>query len=94
VIAASRTNQLTYGNSFTRADAFLGYNFGRVAWSKFLKNLNVQLNVFNVLDQHDPLIDRVVDANAIVLVPNRILPQDPRYWGLAASRVVRSVAAN
>lgn len=84
VIGATSANTLVYGNSITRADASLGYRFGRMPGLKFLKNLSLQLNVYNVLNQHDPLVMGVANENAAVLVPNRLLPQEPRYWRLSA----------
>ncbi|MBI5767895.1 MAG: hypothetical protein HZA93_08870 [Verrucomicrobia bacterium] len=85
VIGYSATRkQVIYGNSFTRADAFLGYNFGRSERLKFLKNASVQLNVTNVLDQHDPLITRPVNADAAIVAYNRMAPQLPLAWQLTA----------
>lgn len=84
VIAATINSEALYGNSFTTTGAFIGYRFGRVPGVKFLKNLNVQLNVYNALNQIDPLIRRVSNANAAVLEVNRMSPQQPRYWRLTA----------
>lgn len=84
VIAATVDNEVLYGNSFTTAGVFIGYRFGRVPGVKFLKNLNVQLNVFNVLNQTDPLIRRIANANAAVIEVSRLSPQPPRCWRLTA----------
>jgi outer membrane receptor protein involved in Fe transport len=85
VIGIKTTGEWVYGNSFTRADAFLAYRFGRSGrLPDFIKNLSLQLNVYNVLDQHDPLIMNVANINAATLAINRLRPQDPRYWRLTA----------
>lgn len=84
VVAATTAGELLYGNSFTRADAFLRYSFGRSTVLRFLKNASIQLNVLNVLDQHDPLITRFANPNAAVLEVNRLAPQLPRSWRLSA----------
>jgi iron complex outermembrane receptor protein len=57
VTAATTSGGVIYGNSFTRADASVAYNFGRVSRFHFLKNLDLQLNVYNVLNQTDPAAD-------------------------------------
>lgn len=85
VIAYSTSRQqVIYGNSFTRADAFLGYTFGRAVSLKFLRGLGLQLNVQNVLDDHEPLSTRVADPNAARLDVNRMAPQLPLTWRLSA----------
>lgn len=85
VVAATTAGKSLYGNSFTRVDAFCGYNFGRLPHLEFLKNLSVQLNVYNVLNQHDPLVNRFANPNAAVLEVNRLVPQEPLYWRLTAN---------
>ncbi|MBL9209544.1 MAG: TonB-dependent receptor, partial [Opitutaceae bacterium] len=85
VIAYSTSRQqVIYGNSFTRADAFLGYTFGRAVPLKFLRGLGLQLNVQNVFDDHEPLSTRVADPNAARLDVNRMAPQLPLTWRLSA----------
>lgn len=84
VIAAKTNGESVYGNSLTRMDASLGYAFGRLFGQRFIKNVGVQLNVYNVLNQHDPLINRVSNPNAAILEINRLIAQEPRYWRLSA----------
>ena len=84
VAFSSARKEVIFGNSFTRIDAFLGYNFGRSPGLKFLQNAGVQLNVQNVLNQHDPLATRVADPNAARLDINRLAPQLPLTWRLSA----------
>lgn len=79
------TNETVFGNGFTRADAFVGYNFRGSQRFRFLKDLRLQLNVQNVFDQQTPLINRFANINAEVLVANRVVPQEPRTWRLTAS---------
>ncbi len=85
VTAATTSGGVIYGNSFTRADASVAYNFGRVSRFHFLKNLDLQLNVYNVLNQTDPLQTRPANPNATVVVFNRLAPQQPTYWRLSAN---------
>lgn len=47
VTAATTAGGVIYGNSFTRVDAWLGYNLGRVPRFTFISNLDLQLNVYN-----------------------------------------------
>lgn len=84
VIGIKTNGEWVHGNSFTRADAFCGYRFGRTPSLKQLRNLSLQLNIYNVLDQHDPLIMNIANINAPVLEVNRLRPQEPRYWRLSA----------
>lgn len=84
VTAATTSGSVIYGNSFTRADAWAGYSFGRATRIKFLKNLDLQLNVYNVLNQTDPLQTRPADPNAAVIVFNRLAPQLPTSWRISA----------
>ncbi len=81
---SSARKEVVFGNSFTRVDAFLGYNFGRNPGLKFLQHAGVQLNVQNVFDRHDPLATRVADPNAARLDINRLAPQLPLTWRLSA----------
>ncbi len=85
VTAATTAGGVIYGNSFTRVDAWLGYNLGRVPRFTFISNLDLQLNVYNVLNQTDPLQTRPADPNAAVVVFNRLAPQTPTAWRLTAN---------
>jgi iron complex outermembrane recepter protein len=84
IIGATTAGQLLHGNSYTRLDAAVGYRFGRGAALKFFKNLSLQLNVFNVLNQHDPWVTRLADNNAAVQEVNSLTPQLPTAWRLSA----------
>lgn len=84
VVAATTAEIPVHGNSFTRAGAFLGYRFARLERLKFLKNASLQLNLYNVLNQHDPLILNIANPNAATLDVNRLRPQEPRYWRFSA----------
>lgn len=81
---SSSRKEVIYGNSFTRVDAFVGYNFGRSPRWRWLQNAGLQLNVQNVLDEHDPLVTRVADPNGARLDVNRMAPQLPITWRLSA----------
>lgn len=73
-----------YGPSFTRADFLAGYKFGDSAFGDkdgFFKGLTIQLNVFNVFDDHDALITRILPDGGF----RRAVVQDPRTWRLQAS---------
>ncbi|MDP3072889.1 MAG: hypothetical protein Q8N18_21535 [Opitutaceae bacterium] len=85
VTAATTRGTVIHGNSFTRVDAWLGYRFARVPRLDFLKNLDLQLNVYNILNQTDPLQTRPADPNAAVVVFNRLAPQTPTSWRLSAN---------
>jgi hypothetical protein len=84
VIANSTTGDLVYGNSFTRMDAAIGYRLSRLSFLPALKNVRLQLNIMNVLNQHDPLVTRVVNANVTPVAVNRLAPQLPISWRLTA----------
>lgn len=74
-----------YGNSYWRADALLGYTFPKSAlqyFGIFFKDLSIQLNVYNVFDEHDPLITRYQPDGIGAL---RAVVQEPRSWRLQAS---------
>lgn len=73
-----------YGNSFWRADALLGYTFSKSTLRHlggYVDNLTIQLNVYNVFDQHDPLITRYQPDDIGAL---RAVVQPPRSWQLEA----------
>lgn len=74
-----------YGNSFWRADALVGYKFQKTALKRLggsLKGLSLQLNVTNVLNEHDPLITRIQPDGVSV---TRAVVQAPRTWRLQAN---------
>lgn len=85
VVGATSDGRVVYGNSYTRADVFIGYKFSKDSRLKLLRSLNVQLNVQNVLNDHDPLISRYRNEDAEILVADKLKPQYPRSWRLTTN---------
>jgi iron complex outermembrane receptor protein len=81
------TTSLRYANDTWNTNAMMSYrfrNFGRVQW---MKNLRLQLNVYNVTDDDEPMIIRYASdnpANAGYNVIRRLRTKDPRTWRLSA----------
>lgn len=74
-------SKLLYSDPQGESDAFLGYRFrGQRGWIK--KGFSLQLNVKNVLDDHDPRITTWRDDGVRV---NRALIVAPRSWRLTAN---------
>jgi outer membrane receptor protein involved in Fe transport len=80
--------EIRYSNTFWNTNAMIGYkfrNFGRFPW---VKNLRLQLNVYNVTDDQEPQIYRYQSndpANPLFNVIRRIRTKEPRTWRLTAS---------
>jgi hypothetical protein len=81
VVGASSTDELVHGPSYTTTNGFLGYKFGRRL--KYLKNVSVQLNVYNLLDNRKPIVTRWTSLDNPTS-PSRMMLQQPRYWRLSA----------
>ncbi len=75
-IDSSNNNEPIYGNSFWRSDFLCGYIFPQ-GW-KDDHRMSVQLNVYNVFDNTDPLEIRYDEFGAVW----RHIVQEPRAWRL------------
>jgi outer membrane receptor protein involved in Fe transport len=65
----------------------LSYRFRNLKQVPWIKNLRLQLNVYNVTDDDEPTIIRYASndpANALFNVIRRIRTKDPRTWRLSA----------
>ena len=67
------TGEPVYSNSYWRSDLFAGYT---VRGLRDGRRLSFQLNVFNVFNQHDPLITRYSDDGSVF----RNVVQPPTTW--------------
>jgi hypothetical protein len=82
------TTSLRYANDIWNTNAMISYrfrNFERLPW---IKNLRLQLNVFNVTDDDEPMIIRYASndpANPGYNVIRRIRTKDPRTWRLTST---------
>jgi len=80
--------QIRYSNTYWNTNAMLGYKFRNFARFPWVKNLRLQLNVFNVTDDREPSIYRYQSndpANPLYETVRRLRTKDPRTWRLTAS---------
>ena len=80
--------QIRYSNDYWNTNAMIGYKFGKFARFPWVRNLRLQLNVFNVTDDREPQIYRYQTndpANPLFNTVLRLRTKDPRTWRLTAS---------
>jgi outer membrane receptor protein involved in Fe transport len=81
------TTNLRYANDTWNTNAMVSYRFRNFKQVPWIKNLRLQLNVYNVTDDDEPTIIRYASndpANALFNVIRRIRTKDPRTWRLSA----------
>ena len=80
--------QIRYSNDYWNTNAMIGYKFGKFARFPWVRNLRLQLNVYNVTDDQEPQIYRYQTndpANPLFNTVLRLRTKDPRTWRLTAS---------
>jgi iron complex outermembrane recepter protein len=81
------TTGLRYSNDTWNTNAMLSYRFRNIARLPWLKNVRLQLNVYNITDDDEPMIIRYasnVPTDPGYNVIRRIRTKDPRTWRLSA----------
>lgn len=80
--------QIRYSNDYWNTNAMIGYKFRNFARLPWVKNLRLQLNVYNVTDDREPSIYRYQSndpADPLFNVVRRLRTKDPRTWRLSAN---------
>jgi iron complex outermembrane receptor protein len=80
-------SDLRYGNALWNTNAMVSYRFRNIPRLEWIKNLRLQLNVYNVTDDNEPTIYRYASndpTNAGYNVIRRVRTKEPRTWRLSA----------
>jgi outer membrane receptor for ferric coprogen and ferric-rhodotorulic acid len=81
------TTSLRYANDTWNTNAMIAYRFRNFEKLPWIRNLRLQLNVFNVTDDDEPMLIRYasnVPTDPGYNVIRRIRTKDPRTWRLSA----------
>jgi outer membrane receptor protein involved in Fe transport len=87
-VGVVNSSQIRYSNDYWNTNGMVGYRFGKFERFPWVKNLRLQLNVYNVTDDQEPQIHRYQSndpAHPGYNVVLRMRTKEPRTWRLTAS---------